>query len=105
MQSTLLCTCYRLPSGIDPRATREICGEYKEMDGILCLRGRGNLNIILQAKIREGVGNSKVCTSTKALGVLSAESHLTQGTLSCKISRLLGKLFKFARGSTLLGRQ
>ena len=52
MQSTLLCTCYRFPSGIDPRATREICGEYKEMDGILCLRGRGNLNIILQAKIR-----------------------------------------------------
>ena len=55
MQSTLFCTCYRLPNGIDPQGnqgdmwwnTRRWMGFFAGGGG-----GRGNLDIILQAKIR-----------------------------------------------------
>ena len=58
--NSVLCTCRRLPRGVDPRTNQgDMLGEYKEMDGFLCPRVVKNLDIVLRSKIR-GRGNSQV---------------------------------------------
>ena len=84
-----------------PGETREICGGIQGDGWDSLLEGKGG-GVILTLFYNQRLGGWGI---QKTSGGFSSESHLTQGTLSCKISPLPGKLLKFARGSTLLGRR